>query len=176
MLNPMSLNFIQMCWMNLSDLWVSYSRGIPYIKKVPYSFIEPKIKPLVDAMNATGLIETIASCQGHGSPFGSANRPYVYFKTTNEFASLLQKTLLESDLCQERWILNGIFNKEYQLCFSLECIEYHEKVTSMFASFHFYFFRNKVDAELLSLVQVIDKTMLLYIRDKNENQITKNNN
>lgn len=30
--------------------------------------IEPKIRPLVDAMNATGLVRTFSSCEGHYMP------------------------------------------------------------------------------------------------------------
>ncbi|GAB4043964.1 hypothetical protein [Spirosoma jeollabukense] len=30
--------------------------------------IEPKIRPLVDALNATGLVRTFSSCEGHFSP------------------------------------------------------------------------------------------------------------
>ncbi|SFC92573.1 hypothetical protein [Spirosoma endophyticum] len=30
--------------------------------------IEPKIRPLVDALNATGLVRTFSSCEGHFAP------------------------------------------------------------------------------------------------------------
>lgn len=30
--------------------------------------IEPKIRPLVDALNATGLVRTFSSCEGHYTP------------------------------------------------------------------------------------------------------------
>ncbi|QJW90307.1 hypothetical protein HNV11_13440 [Spirosoma taeanense] len=30
--------------------------------------IEPRIRPLVDALNATGLVQTFSSCEGHYAP------------------------------------------------------------------------------------------------------------
>lgn len=45
--------------------------------------IEPRIRPLVDAMNATGLVETFSSCEGHFSPdeqkMADRNLAYVRF-------------------------------------------------------------------------------------------------
>lgn len=45
--------------------------------------IEPHIKPLVDALNATGLVETFSSCEGHYSPdeqiLVDRNHAYVRF-------------------------------------------------------------------------------------------------
>lgn len=41
--------------------------------------IDPKIKPVVDALNAIAGIRTLASCQGHS--YGIEGKPpYVYFK------------------------------------------------------------------------------------------------
>lgn len=45
--------------------------------------IEPRIRPLVDALNATGLVETFSSCEGHFSPddqkMADRNLAYVRF-------------------------------------------------------------------------------------------------
>jgi hypothetical protein len=35
--------------------------------------IEPKIKPLVDALNATGILETFSSCEGHFNEYSEYN-------------------------------------------------------------------------------------------------------
>jgi hypothetical protein len=45
--------------------------------KKDYHEINERVKALVDAINATGQAETIASCQGHGLPWCP---PYVYFR------------------------------------------------------------------------------------------------
>ncbi|MBO0952168.1 hypothetical protein [Fibrella forsythiae] len=34
----------------------------------PANFIEPGIRPLVEALNKTGLLETFSSCEGHFAP------------------------------------------------------------------------------------------------------------
>jgi|GEM_PF-1973928 hypothetical protein len=73
--------------------------------------IEPGIRPLVDAMNATGVFWTVASCEGHrwsGAP------PYVYFVAPLEVAASLD-VLLEEDIANEKrrltyyWVVRGMF-------------------------------------------------------------------
>lgn len=85
-----------------------------------YTTIEPGILGLVDAMNATGCIETIASCEGHVS-FGRA--PYVYFRTTVNMASAIERAIRKSHLTGhgplDYWTVVGHFNAEYDLCFRL---------------------------------------------------------
>lgn len=50
---------------------------------VPVNEIEPHIKPLVDALNATGLVRTFSSCEGHYGPdeqkLVDRNHAYVRF-------------------------------------------------------------------------------------------------
>ncbi len=45
--------------------------------------LEPRIRPLVEALNQTGLLQTFSSCQGHYHPaeqaFADRNRAYVKF-------------------------------------------------------------------------------------------------
>ena len=45
--------------------------------------LEPNIRPLVEALNQTGLIRTFSSCEGHFTPteqtFQDRNRAYVKF-------------------------------------------------------------------------------------------------
>lgn len=45
--------------------------------------LEPHIRPLVEALNATGLLQTFSSCEGHYGPaeqtFPDRNRAYVKF-------------------------------------------------------------------------------------------------
>lgn len=73
--------------------------------------IEPGIRPLVDAMNATGVFWTVASCEGHR---WRGARPYVYFVAPLEAAASLD-VLLEKDIANEKrrltyyWVVRGIF-------------------------------------------------------------------
>ena len=50
---------------------------------LPANEIEPNIKPLVDALNATGLVRTFSSCEGHYHPddqkLVDRNHAYVRF-------------------------------------------------------------------------------------------------
>lgn len=50
---------------------------------VPVNEIESRIKPLVDALNATGLVRTFSSCEGHYGPdeqtLVDRNHAYVRF-------------------------------------------------------------------------------------------------
>ncbi|GAB3512999.1 hypothetical protein GCM10027341_54550 [Spirosoma knui] len=64
--------------------------------------IEPQIRPLVDALNATGLVQTFSSCEGHFRPeeqtLVDRNRAEVRFvpalnMTNEEVERLLQYVL-----------------------------------------------------------------------------------
>ena len=81
--------------------------------------IEPLIRPLVDALNATGRYRTIASCQGH-RVVGYA--PYVMFEASVEHASRFARLLWEGvadDSLNYYWALHGIFDNEGCLRFAL---------------------------------------------------------
>ena len=49
----------------------------------PMTDLEPRIRPLVDALNHTGLLQTFSSCEGHYEPaeqtLTDRNRAYVKF-------------------------------------------------------------------------------------------------
>lgn len=83
--------------------------------------IEPRIKPLVDLMNNTGLIRTVACCEGHGF---RSRAPYVYFNSTVEYAQAFERYLRalcwgpDSGLNYD-WIITGRFNGECELTFLL---------------------------------------------------------
>lgn len=93
------------------------------IKKLDWRLhpVEPRIRPLVDGLNSTGHIKTVASCEGH---FWRASDPYVFFQCDTAIAEGLAVTL--SNLRQlarlsYRWTLDGIFDDQSGLRFRLSC-------------------------------------------------------
>lgn len=89
------------------------------------SFIEPKIKPIVDLMNRSGVIQTVASCEGHGF---RGRAPFVYFSTAVECAQALERYLRtlcwsDADGLSFDWIISGRFNGEFELTFLLHSPE-----------------------------------------------------
>ncbi len=86
----------------------------------PYSYIEPKIQPLVEALNRLVGVKTIASCQGH---ITRIDHPYVYMSCPIEIAEALAARLIELWRHQglhHHWHLTGTFNEIGKLCFVLE--------------------------------------------------------
>lgn len=141
--------------------------------------IEPKVKPLVDKMNATGLIQTIASCQGHefcGKP------PYVYFRTSSEVAASIEKILRDDAMSDDakfinQWVVEGKFNENFDLVFILYSPKYHTGAIRLSGTlsglFGFFWLpRKQLDKELLALVDVIEQAVIPYIRHEYKPQIT----
>ncbi len=64
--------------------------------------IEPGIRPLVDALNATGLVQTFASCEGHYDAdqqnLVDRNLAYVQFIPADDVSAALVEQLLISVL------------------------------------------------------------------------------
>lgn len=86
-----------------------------------YATIEPGIAPLVAAMNRTGLMRTIASCEGH---WYRGMHPYVAFKASMEIGSEFDRLLHEDTIAQPsqlcyHWRLEPYFNQEYDIRFRL---------------------------------------------------------
>ncbi len=48
--------------------------------------VDPGILPLVSALNATGLVRTCASCEGHWNSTHHIEQPYVLFEADMQFA------------------------------------------------------------------------------------------
>ena len=151
-------------------------RGIA--TKRPYSEIEPKVKPLVDKMNTTGLIKTVASCQGHGF---LGKPPYIYFKAPVSIAASIEQLLRyaavsDDTSLQKVWVVEGRFDENYELTFLLHSPMYNERSHSLLAFAFFWLFRARIDTELLSLASVVERAVLLNIRDNEKPQITACNN
>lgn len=79
--------------------------------------IDHNIGPVVDAMNETGYIETIASCEGH-IDHEIYNSPYVkFFCSTsgiNALSGILNKVYRKFD--EGYLILHIIFDEEINVC------------------------------------------------------------
>lgn len=128
----------------------------------PYSTIDPKIALLVDALNETGVIQTIASCQGHarlGKP------PYIYFRCPVSVAAAIEKSIRSATLDSKHrlhkfWTLEGRFNNNYELAFCLCVPEYHDKAFSFSAFVLFGLCRRQLDEDILSLVKIVRDVML----------------
>lgn len=93
--------------------------------------IEPRIRPLVAAMNRRpDLIRTIASCDGHWHR--AASRPYVYFHSSPETAKKIQRCLDRWIVVEGRlnfhWTVKGMYRPlgpitelpDLELCFTIE--------------------------------------------------------
>jgi hypothetical protein len=148
-------------------MWARFvSKVFPRLAaKRPYGEIEPKVKPLVDSMNATGLIKTLASCQGHGA---LGKSPYVYFKAPVKIAASIEQLLREATLSedvrlQKVWVIEGRFDENYDLTFILHSPECYESSHSLWSLVFFWFLRKRIDAELLSLASIVEKAVLLNI-------------
>lgn len=86
------------------------------------AIIEPGIRPLVDAMNATGVFWTVASCEGHR---WRGERPYVYFVAPPEAVSWLGGSVEQDALTQKPtlnyyWTVTGHFTSNGDIRFALE--------------------------------------------------------
>ena len=151
---------------------------LKFFPRKPYSNIDEKIKILVNAMNATEFITTIASCQGHGFP---GKPPYVYFKSSANTAASIERLLREASMLddarfKEVWVVEGQFDQDFKLTFLLYSPAYHEMSYSFMAFIFFGVFRKRLDSELLSLAGIIEQAMLLKIRDEYEPHIAARNN
>lgn len=136
--------------------------SIPNIfAKKDYYEIDERVKALVEVINATGQVETIASCQGHGLPF---RPPYVYFKTTVEIAATIERKLQEyytTERLNTFWTLQGIFNEQFELCFALHSPRHDERARSIVQSFFaFFWFRRKLDEDLAMFSRLFQEDML----------------
>lgn len=108
----------QSMWLATS-LFALYWKFLSMEKKLE---IERGIRPLVIAMNNTGKLTTIGSCEGHWKLFHPWP-PYVYFECEVSFAERLSSTLFQYGAVTEtlnyEWQLIGMVHPERGLCFHL---------------------------------------------------------
>lgn len=120
--------------------------------------IEPKIRPLVDALNAIDGVQTIASCQGHAT---RVSRPYVYFhcppQVAERIAARLDRVRSQGGLHHD-WRLSGEFNGENRLCFHLSApgLRHDQGNLSVFVTY--VLGRKKIDRDLSILAASLPQT------------------
>lgn len=142
--------------------------------KKPYAEVDPKIRPLVDLMNLTGLFQTVASCEGHGSLL---KPPYVYFKADVKDAALLEELIREAvwrtgSNFRETWVVEGRFDHEFGLTFILYSPELHRKSSSLLSAASLRYFRGGIDSDLSLLADLVEKCAVLKSRKNDEPQIS----
>ncbi|QIE30247.1 hypothetical protein [Caballeronia sp. SBC2] len=112
-------------WVAGRPLSGRHFRGItrPYREAAQLGVIDERVRTLVAAFNADGVVASVASCEGHGF-LGRYSSPYVAFKSPTGFAAALH-ALLERDSCtahprlQHFWTLEAHFNPAGELVFRL---------------------------------------------------------
>ena len=136
--------------------------------------IEPGIKPLCDLMNASGLIQTVASCEGHAENVRFS--PYIYFKTSVECAQALMRHI--RDICWYKnmmnldWEITGHFNHEYELMFELRCPALQEASKKFSIYWRWALWRKSVDHDLSVLVAQL-APLLLELGQNNKVNVSK---
>lgn len=131
-------------------------------KRKPYHVIEPHIQPLVDVLNNIEGVATIASCQGHVFK----NFPYVYFKVSDvNVARTLKQCVEEYSMAEFSsssphpfcyyWDLQGRFNTEFELCFSL----FSHRYAPLFWDLGFH--RKRANREIERLAQHITQHLFI---------------
>lgn len=98
-------------WARLNGYTYGYSEGA----------IDSRIAPLVAAMNMSGKIRTLGSCEGH---FGKGFKPHVYFASSVRTARHLDAILREAYFQVDRplslpWTIGGVFCTQHGLRFEL---------------------------------------------------------
>lgn len=167
-----------MCKSQWTRLSYQLRRCFPHFRKKSYAEIDRKIAPLIARMNATGLCQTVASCEGHG---GLLRPPYVYFKADVNDVALLEHSIRVAT-CQtdsnfrEAWVVEGRFDHELDLTFILYCPALHRRSLSLLAATRFICFRKGLDSDLSMLADLVEKWGLLKHRDSNKPKQTSGDN
>jgi hypothetical protein len=136
--------------------------------------LEPQIAPLVNAMNASGQIKTLASCHGHWD----GRKPYVYFTCAVALATAFDEILRvggENGLYPLNfwWNVIGRFHPERGLVFMLETTaEDRTFIGSLLGSpWTLGLSRRQIDADLKTLILVLEEVLLKSIRQNLCNSI-----
>ncbi|WP_194945225.1 hypothetical protein [Limnohabitans sp. DM1] len=122
------------------------------------AIIEAKIKTLVDTMNGTGDIETVASCEGH---WWGGRAPYIYFKSSAKVAQMIERNIRsvcwsEKSDSNFDWVISAQFNEQFDLTFQLHAPLLDRLSQSVWHSFWALGFRrNRIDRDFSVLNQVL---------------------
>lgn len=143
-------------------------------RKRDYTVIDPKILTLVDGMNATGAIRTLASCQGHMDLYRA---PYVYFKSSVAIAAAIERVLRETAHGKEAntrlgWTVEGRFDADYELAFRLHSPELEWRSRSLLdVAWYFGLNRKRLDSDLSALVEIVKQAVVLEVGNEHEPQV-----
>lgn len=121
--------------------------------------IDPKIKPLVDALNRLTTVTTCHSCQGHIKTLSS---PYVSLRSSQTQAANIHQTLLQlwrQGKTHTRWALTASFNSRNELRYRLYGVRYNRDlaVTWLWRFWHYGIKRHRVDQDINTLTHAFNK-------------------
>ncbi len=140
---------------NFHHLWFELFVAPKEQKARQYQDLDPKIAPLVAALGASDGVKTIASCQGHAA--GRLGAPYVYFQAPEALVKHLAKIIREASLADELhhlWEIQGVFNDQYELTFSLSAPYYDSNFLNKGITI-LAWKREKLDQDLNTLVRLV---------------------
>ena len=132
------------------------------MNKMETKMLDPKIADLVLAMNESGRIETIGSCQGHPRKYCD---PYVYFHADSNVASQLEMALRKFGRGPNRrlyldWEIIGHFNIDGKLHFRLQSPHYQDGTTSVVGAFIQHFLtRRQIRHDLTEIAIIFRQTL-----------------
>jgi len=123
--------------------------------------VEPRIAGLVGALNATGRVRTLASCEGHAlrrrGRLVYSHAPYVYFICAPETAESLSRCLwllAADDRLHHSWIVSGGFDFAHRLGFRLWAPGIEDACTSSIGTLRrMVLGRHRIDADLALLAR-----------------------
>ena len=106
-----------------SSEWDKYHQGRPrpYLEAKLLDVVDQNIAGLVEIMNSSPMMHTIASCQGHGFIFVSAS-PYISFKTDSRIAASIEDELRNNIQLNYFWEVTGRFDSSYDLTYILSIL------------------------------------------------------
>lgn len=120
----LNLRFLQQCWRafrSASDNPVIKGPPRPYQDAIALGVIEERIRALVAVMNIPGVVETVASCEGHR--FRNVG-PYVAYRSDNDFACRLERRIRADEQSQRPtlayyWTNRAYISSDFELIFTL---------------------------------------------------------
>ncbi|WP_146187718.1 hypothetical protein [Limnohabitans sp. T6-5] len=127
------------------------------------AIIEAKIKTLVDTMNGTGDIETVASCEGH---WWGGRAPYIYFKSSAKVAQSIERNIRsfcwsEKSDSNFDWVISAQFNEQFDLTFQLHSPLLDRLSESTWKSiWTLGLHRNRIDSDLSTLTKLLNQIEL----------------
>jgi hypothetical protein len=108
----------------------------------------------------------------------------VYFKAPITVAASIEQRLRKDAMFDRdeaelhtTWIIHGLFDENYDLTFLLHSPEHHRRSHSLWmAAWFFGLNRKRLDAELLSLADIVEQAVLLNVRDIDKPDVAAQDN